>query len=449
MKYLIALMLLIHSLQAISQEHQLLVGMMGLDLKPKIGIPLAGYGSSQRRLPEFVDWRFRHRESTLFRPSEGQHSPIRSKVMVLRKGSENVVFISLDTIGIEARFVKDIARKLKGYGIKEKNIVVSATHTHGGPGTLSRRLPLEVIAVDFFRKENYDHILRMVVQSVKGALADLRPAGLYKSKALIKDVQKNKWRRKDENHFDNRASFLLAKDLATDQWMGGLVNFSIHGGTMPIGLMHFSSDVNGAIEKELENYVNSLNGISFGPVTFLFMNGAEGDVGGNSDRSVENVDLLAKKFIHDAKSAFHADHLTSVEPKISSRKKKIFVGIPTLPMKGCQKGLFGKIPDWMKFNLYPLLPAHSFISKIEVGDITYLTWPGEASTQLGHDLQELAISRGARDPVVLGLVNDYMTYFTTKDEYKEKAYDSCSSMYGWKGGGRIIKAHSKWLFFHE
>lgn len=48
--------------------------------------------------------------------------------------------------------------------------------------------------------------------------------------------------------------------------------------------------------------------------------------------------------------------------------------------------------------------------------MTFLSWPGEPSTQLGYDLQDMARKLGAVDPVVLGLANDYMSYFTTKAE---------------------------------
>lgn len=435
--------LLCLNLSAWSQEEQLLVGVAALDMQPKVGIPLAGYGSTDRRLSNFFDWRSQYSESSLFKPSEGYHSAIRSKVMVLKKGERELIFISLDTIGTEHRFIKDIAKKLKKHGIQEKDLIVSATHTHGGPGTLSKRVPLMAIAVDFYRNKNYQHILSKVVMSVEQALQNLRPANLYKTKAVINGVQKNKWRRKDEEHFDKNASFLMARDALTNEWMGGLVNFSIHGGTMPIPLMLYSSDVNGAIEKELENYFAAENGFSLTTPAILFMNGAEGDVDGNSGRSVEAVDLLAKKFIQEAAPQLDAKW-TPVTPEFSAVKKKIFVGIPGVPLN-CQGGLFKNLPDWVKLKIYPLLPARSYISQATVGDILYLTWPGEPSTQMGYDLQAMARARGASDPIVLGLVNDYMTYFTTKSEYAEKAYDSCSSIYGWQGGERILKAHAKLL----
>ena len=420
------------------------VGVMGLDMKPKIGIPLAGYGSNERRLHDFVDWRFQYSEATLFKPSEGYHSPIRSKVMILKKESTNLVFISLDTIGVEHRFIHDIAKRVKKYGIKEHELIVSATHTHGGPGTLSTRVPLQAVAVDLYIHRNYLHVLNKVVESIEGALANLRPATLYKSKAQIKGVQQNKWRQ-DQMKFDDRASFLLAKDAVTGEWLGGLVNFSIHGGTMPIPVMLYSSDVNGAIEKELENHLAQNNYVSTTSPVMLFMNGAEGDVGGSSERSIENVTLLAKTFMQEAASALEENHLTLVAPTISSIKKKIFIGFPTLQLKNCQEGFLGELPGWIRPMIYPLLPAFSYLSKAQVGDITYLSWPGEASTQLGYDLQAVARAQGIIDPIVLGLTNDYMTYFTTQEEFNEHRYDSCSSFYGWKGGKRILEAHKKWL----
>ena len=66
-----------------------------------------------------------------------------------------------------------------------------------------------------------------------------------------------------------------------------------------------------------------------------------------------------------------------------------------------------------------------------------VTIPGEPSTQVGYDLRQSLVDAGHSDPWVLGLVNDYMAYFTTKEEYKQGHYDSCSSLFGWKGAKRI------------
>jgi hypothetical protein len=427
---------------AFSQGLTLLGAVEGLDIEPPVGIPLAGYGSKERRLPSFYDWRSQHSESSLFKPSEGYHSPIRSKVIVLKKGDEFIVFISLDTIGVETRFVKEVAKKLAPYGIKEKNIIMSATHTHGGPGTLSKRVPLMLVAVDFYKERNYQHVLKKVVSSVEGALSKLEPVSLHKTIAEIEGVQENKWRKKDENHFDNRATFIFLKSLINDHYLGGLISFSIHGGTMPVGLMQYSSDVNGAIEKRIEDYFQTKNFPFQDKVTFLFMNGAEGDVGGALERSVESVEKLADQFLESSIPSLEAKY-QDLSMDIRTEKRRVFVGVPALPLN-CQSGL-GSLPSWFKVPIAPLLPMQSDISYANVGGVSILTWPGEPSTQLGFDLQNLAKKYGFNESLVFGLTNDYMTYFTTKAEYKEKAYDSCSSFYGWRGGNRILKAHERLL----
>jgi hypothetical protein len=432
-------LLLISSFHLQAQSNPLLVGMNSLDMKPALGIPLAGYGADERRLPEFIDWRLRYPECTLFRPSEGYHSAIRSKVMAIKQGQDHLILVSLDTIGLEHRLAKDVLKGLRSFNIKPHELVLTATHTHGGPGTLSKKVPLQMIAVDLYREKNYRYILNQVVSSIKTALKHMEPADVYKTKATINGVQRNKWRKVEK--FDNTAGFIVARSRASGQWLGGVVNFSVHGGSMPVGLMLYSSDLNGAIEHELENHFALKNTFVGKDPVFLFLNGAEGDVGAVGGRSVEIIDTLSKKFMSDSSSAFLEENLTQVEPVIKSVKKKIYLGLPASPIKFCGEGWIARLPKWVRINLFPLLSTHSYISQAQIGDITLLTWPGEPSTQLGWDLQNMAKEHGVVDPWVVGLANDYASYFTNKEEFNEGAYDSCSSLYGPVGASRVIKGH--------
>jgi len=434
---------LFFSLSVLAQSNPLLVGMHSLDMKPALGIPLAGYGAQERRLPEFVDWRFKYPECTLFKPAEGYHSPIRSKVMAMKQGSDHLILVSLDTIGLEHRLGKDVLKRLKSYKIKAHELILTATHTHGGPGTLSKKVPLQMIAVDLYREKNYRYILNQVVASIKSALDHMEPADVYKTKALINGVQKNKWRKIEK--FDNTAGFIVARSRSTGQWLGGVVNFSVHGGSMPVGLMLYSSDLNGAIEHELENHFALKNSFMGNEPVFLFLNGAEGDVGAVGGRSVEIIETLSKRFMSEASSSLIEEKLVPLEPVIKSEKKKIFLGLPASPIKYCGEGWVARLPNWVRINLFPFLSTHSYISQAQIGDITLLTWPGEPSTQLGWDLQNMAKEHGVTDPWVVGLANDYAAYFTNHEEFYEGAYDSCSSLYGPMGSTRVIKGHQKIL----
>ena len=87
------------------------------------------------------------------------------------------------------------------------------------------------------------------------------------------------------------------------------------------------------------------------------------------------------------------------------------------------------------------MPIYSYISFIGIGDITILTWPGEPSTELGFQLQALAKEYGYMNQWIFSLANDYVGYFTTKEEFREGVYDSRSSLYNYRGGKRIFKQY--------
>ena len=418
------------------------VGFYAMDLKPEIGIPLAGYGSKKRRLKP-VDFKNAYEYAFFFKPSEGIHTPIRSKVMTLENSDKKLIFISIDVIGIERRFVHDLGKRLSVYGITEEDLIVSATHTHSGPGTLSKRLILELVAVDLYKKSVYNHILNQVTACVETALSNSEPADLYTSSFLAEGLQKNKFRKFDQAWFNSRASLLLAKSRNSGQWLGGIVNFCVHGGGMPIDSMLYSSDFPGQVEIQMENKLCNMNSEKKQPV-ILFINGAEGDVA-IPDRGLEYIEELGCEFADQSDYAFSDSSLQSVNSQFSVIRKKLWLGIPATPRKYCSadKSILKKSPVPLRVSVFPYMPLRSYISLVEVGGIAFLTWPGEPSTAMGFQLQSMARKNGYSDSLVLGLTNDYTGYFTTHEEYLEGTYDACSSIYNFRGGRRILKNYQK------
>jgi hypothetical protein len=411
------------------------VGFFAMDLNPDIGIPLAGYGSKMRRLKP-VDLKNKYQYSFFFKPSVGIHTPIRSKVMTLDDSGKKLIFISIDVIGIERRFVRDLAGRLSSYGIKESDLIVSATHTHSGPGVLSRNLLLDLFAVDFFKRSVYDNILSEVTACVE-------TADLYTSSFLAEGLQRNKFRNFDKNWYNSRASLLLAKARNSGQWLGGIVNFSVHGGGMPIDTLVYSSDFPGQIEIQMEDKICNMNSEKKQPV-ILFINGAEGDVA-TPKRGVKYIEELACEFAKQSDNALADYSLQAINSHFTVIRKKLWLGVPSSPLKYCSadNSILKKAPVPLRVGLFPLMPLKSFISIVEVGGITFLTWPGEPSTELGFELQNIARNNGFPNSWILGLTNDYTSYYTTHDEYLQGTYDACSSLYNFRGGKRILKKYQK------
>lgn len=430
-----------------SAAEELHVGVVAVDLKPEIGIPLGGYGDQLRRLKP-IDIKNKYPHAFFFKPSEGVHTPIRSKVMLLRKRERKLVFISIDSIGVEFRFIDALAKKLARLGIRHEDIIASGTHTHSGPGTLSRRLPLNLVAVDLFIRKNFDAVVDGVVHNVELADQVAEPADLFNTSFVSSGFQRNKFDRGEE-WYNPEAQFLMArtKGSATNpqEWLGGMVNFAVHGGGMPIEIMQFSSDFPGQIEINLEKMIKNMNGAgSKREVAMLFMNGAEGDVA-TPGRGVRLIEDLGVEFAKQATAAFAPGKLKAVTPEFSVKQKKIWIGIPASPLKHCVGGILKKSPIPLRISLVPFMAQRAKITLVKVGDIAMMTWPGEPSTTLGYELQGVARSRGYKTSWVLGLANDYMAYFTTKKEYNQGSYDSCSSLFGYKGAERIIKHYKDLL----
>src|SRR5918999_5881619 len=65
--------------------------------------------------------------------AEGQHKRLFARAIVLGRGGRKVALVSTDLGALPNGMVVDAAERLANRGFTEENIVVSASHTHGGP----------------------------------------------------------------------------------------------------------------------------------------------------------------------------------------------------------------------------------------------------------------------------------------------------------------------------
>ena len=413
-------------------------GVAAVNIEPPVGIPLAGYGAKARRMPGYLDWGNKHDGATFFRPSEGVHSPIRAKSMVIRNSDELLVFVSVDFVGVEQAMVADLAARLAHLGVSEDRLVVGATHTHSGPGTITRRWSLAIVAVDRFYEEHYEYIVAKIVESVEQAHSQLESAELLTGSFQTQGLQRNKFRRIGEGHFDNTARLLLARSQANGQLLGGIVNYAQHGNGMPISDLRYSSDVPGQYELNMEKLIAERNVDNHYPPVVLFMNGASGDVG-NPVRTVEATEADGVEFARQAMASGVLGRLRRVEPMISVSRAKVELGWAGYSLKNCIfKPKEGKSTTAGDPRVpLPLMQNETFVSVINIGDLRILTWPGELSTQVGYNTRAIAAKHGIEDAWIFGLTNDYQSYFTTESEYREAKYDSCSSLFRWHGAEKI------------
>jgi hypothetical protein len=418
------------SAMAVEKKDIKYVGFSSIDVTPAIGTPLGGHGGPERRLKAFLDWRRQWKYASFMKPSEGVLDPIRSKAMVIKNSRVTYAIVSFDAVGVTYDVYQDILKRVKPHGIDE--IILTATHTHNGPGALTKRFLWQVIAMDRFQPEIYEYVTNGITQSILDAAKNLTPQTLHSSNFKPKNVAKN--RRNKEAPIDETAHFLFAKNTK-GEITGGIINYGIHGTAHSAANLLFSADVSGGIERHIEKQIMKMQPNSKRP-TFLFINGAEGDVNPVHKRhkGIEKTGQIFASYIPQAVN-------NALEVKDSWNIRKIRTKLPRgrFNLRNC-KATKRKIVIPLTNRL---LPRWAHLFQIQLGDIMIFTWPGEPTAALGLQTKAMARELGIKDPWVFSLANGHMAYFTTPDQYDVPSYESCVALHGKHAGKQILNTHKR------
>jgi len=121
------------------------------------GTPLAGYGGFPRRawVPDLLG---RQPYAFWFRPSTGVHDPIRVRALLLASGATRILWLAVDAVGVDPALVAELRQRLAARGLAPI-IVLSASHTHSGPGAYSESALFGFLALDRLVPEVRDRLL--------------------------------------------------------------------------------------------------------------------------------------------------------------------------------------------------------------------------------------------------------------------------------------------------
>lgn len=415
------------ALIGVSQAGDVWVGSGSTDMTPPIGVPLAGYGGIKRRLPYDI-WG-RHKWATFLKPSTGVHDPIRSKAFLIHKDDRALLFVSLDTIGVDFPLYSRIRNYAKELGIDD--VFVSATHTHSGPGTLSQSWVFQIMATDRFQAEIYRFTLDRIKESIHLAYRDLKPAKLFRTTFKVDGVQRN--RRQRNGHFDPDAHLLYAQD-ENGKILGGLVNFAVHPIALGQSSFIFSADLAGGIENALRSAFNTES-------EFLFINGAEGDVSTRAG-GFDGIKIHSEAFAQSAKTALHTS--VPVDPNWRTRSMNLTLPKGKLALWACDEKVLKKIFGKLRLGLGKKgMPRAAEVKQLVLDDILMVTWPGEATTDVGFASKALGAAAGFKETWNLGLTNGYNGYIVTEEEFRAGGYEVCVAYHGPKIGAVLLEAHRK------
>ncbi len=415
-----------------------------VDITPSMGIEIAGY--YQKRL------------------AEGVLDPLEINAIAVGNGKTTVLFISVDHCGIK----KDLVNHYKGIistrtGVAEENINISATHTHTGP-FLMYETDDEKIA--FYR----DFVGEKIADAAAFAIEDMKPAKMgWKVGKGANVAFVRRFRMKDGKvrtnpgvgnpdilaplgDVDERVNVVRFDREGADTIL--LINFANHPDV--VGGCKISADWPGLLRGIVERCLPG--------VKSMFINGAQGDVN-HVDVNAKDGDMndLANDFDDVARGYGHAiyianvvagavmqvyakvnytdaDDIRVIERTISVPSNKAKPEELPLAHKYNDLHLAGR-DDEIPFKAMELTTAvaeaqrmvrlengpdafEMEITGISIGNVAFLTIPGEGFTSIGRGLK---LAEGWDLVCPCGLTNGCEGYFPARDAYDEGGYEAKSS----------------------
>src|SRR4030095_15562646 len=149
-------------------------GAARVSLAVPAGTPLAGYGSVARRLlvPDVLG---RHAHAFWLKPSAGERDALAARALVLESGDVRVAWVALDLLAVDRAFVAEGERRVGAAGVRPAPLIVSASHTHSGPGAFVDSALLGWLALDRLDSAVREALITGVVAAVRQADAARQP----------------------------------------------------------------------------------------------------------------------------------------------------------------------------------------------------------------------------------------------------------------------------------
>jgi neutral ceramidase len=255
----------------------------------------------------------------------GIHQRLRSRAFVIAStcNGKRAVFVSADLGQLFQGVRQQVLEKLRArYGTlyAEDNVLLSATHTHSGPGGFSH-YALYNLTILGYDKQNFDAIVDGIYQSIVRAHDNLAPGSIRITSGELLDASIN---RSPEAYLRNPSTERSGYTQDTDKRMTllrlrgddgsevGLINwFAVHGTSMGNDNLLISGDNKGHASYLFEK----LKGTSYTATrTFVaaFAQSNEGDVtpniyggtNGGGANDFESTELSARKQFNLAKTLY-------------------------------------------------------------------------------------------------------------------------------------------------
>jgi hypothetical protein len=300
--------------------------------------------------------------ATFSPPSRGYYDSLIAKAVALYDGHDYIVMVKTDFIGMLDEVVQDVKAEVKAKteadDVRFRNggvelgdgLIMSATHTHDGPGALANNSTRYFwLAMDLYQHDVYRRLVGQLADVVVDALADLKPARIGNTVGLVQQDVNHYRRGRLDSYKDNdvpgcawcggqtnltdadelrrRISLLRIDDIATGQPRALVINFGVHGIAFDVENQYFSGDVLGSLEREVEQTFAAPANPPAGyqaPIAMLIQN-TGGDLTPSADYSIRGIEAWGKRFAPEVRALADTISEFQTEPDLRTVSQRIIL----------------------------------------------------------------------------------------------------------------------------
>jgi len=402
------------------------VGFYEVDITPRVGVGLCGFGP------------FLNRRSIAVRDK------LKARAAAFQLGDEQAIIVSCDLIGITADIVTQIKKKVSSQNsLTPENIMVHCTHTHSGPNTGN------YMGWGDDDPPYLEILPRRIVKACLGAWDNLETVEMYHAEAEcegigvnreydidaqpLKDVLDENWRPAKPELTDTVCQVFKFISVNSGKMTGFMSYFGCHPVVCCEKTRYIHGDYCGVALNNLENE----NPGSVG----LFLQGAQGDVNscvvhkpekealealdviaerfsksvrnGLSDAEKVDVDLLKSKSIMQEFSTKDIS-IDKLREMLDEREAIVYADDASDEDRAVRMAMVGilSIRRMIKQmeNGEDMIPVAE-IQGIKLGPVEFLSGPFEIMQEIKNDVKAKA---RAELPLVMGITNGTFGYAPDK-----------------------------------
>ena len=274
----------------------------------------------------------------------------RAYIFANPKTNKRVVWVNTELGMLFSSVKQGVMKKLAAkYGslYTDQNVMLSATHTHSGPGGYSHHT-IYNISIGGYVKQNYDAIVDGITEAIDQAHSRLAPGAVTVMSGELSEVTMVN-RSKVAFMLDPEAiapspapainrSMTQLKILSGTKPIGAITFHAVHNTSMPLTNHLVSSDHKGYASYLLEKQYGSVAPFQkYGDFVAAFPNGAEGDMSPNLDTSrvtvftgpspdpFESTRIIGQREFNAAFGLFNSTAYSPVGTEIDYRHKFQFM----------------------------------------------------------------------------------------------------------------------------